>query len=459
MHDLTTLALVATSFFASASAQACTQSGGNWYCNKVKAVSYLNFGTTGSYDRVTHMDEQTGECRKDSASYGGAIGPFDEELSIHIRGPFSLKQFAFYTPASTQKRDTSGPLRRDLEERALQSVKCPSANQTTVTISGKQFRIECGMDRQGNMDKSTQPTFALCIQKCASTSGCTQVSWSGKDKTCYLKSTSAPMRPQDYIRGVRGARLITSTTANKAASQPTFTRRSYYNSRSQISSGLTFLNNMGGGTFPGIWSSKFGNSLGYASSSGLSPASSPQILSDTVLPSTSEISLFTALPCSPSNPCPYARPSSVAYHGFGGATKIFLFEFSMPHASGLDMPALWFLNAQIPRTQQYGACNCWGNTEGCGELDVFEVVTPGESRMLSSVHGDQAATNPNWFARPTGGTMKGAVVLRGREAHIKVLDDDWEFGTGLTEGQVEELVATAEPWVKEGEVAKMRLPN
>ncbi|KAG8623457.1 hypothetical protein KVT40_008433 [Elsinoe batatas] len=463
MLNLSSLALVAATLFATASAQACTQSSGNWYCNQVDAVSYLNFGTSGTYDRVTYMNEVTGECKKDKTAYRGAIGPFDEELSIHIRGPFSLKQFAFYTPASISKRDASGPSRRDLEERALANVACPKANQTTVTFSGKTFRLECGMDRQGNIGTSTQPNFAACIKKCAKTSGCAQVSFTPKNKACYLKSTSAALRPQDYVRGVRGAQLISPLGNNKATtpkSQPTFTRRSYYNSASQVSSGLTFLNNIGGGAFPGIWSPKFGNSLSYASSSGLLPALSPQILSDTVLPSTSEISLFTALPCSPTHPCPYTRPSSVAYHGFSGADKIFLFEFSMPHDyAGADMPALWFLNAQIPRTQQYGTCNCWGNTDGCGELDIFEVLTKGEERMLSSVHGDQAATNPNWFARPVKGTMKGAVVLRGREMHVKRLDDGFEFGTGLTGEEVEGLVATGLPWVEEGRVAKMVLPK
>lgn len=459
MYGLASLALVAASLVSSVSAQACTQSGGNWYCNQVNAVSYLNFGTSGTYKKVSYMNDDTGECKFDQAGYGGAIGPFDEELSIHIRGPFSLKQFAFYTPQSTTntKRDRQGPARRDLEERALKNVVCPKANQTTVTTGGKTFRIECGMDRQGNMGSSRQPNFSACIQKCASTSGCTQVSFVRKDKICYLKSSSPALRPQDYTRGIAGARLIVKN-ANKSTSPIAWTRRSYYDSRSSIASGVTFLNNKGGGSYPGIWSTKFGNSLGYASKDGLSPASSPQILSDTTLPSTSEISLFTGLPCSASNPCPYTRPSTVAYHGFGGASKIFLFEFSMPDDStGDNMPALWFLNAQIPRTQQYGACSCWGNTDGCGELDVFEVLTPGEKRMISAVHGDQAATNPNWFARPVTKTMKGAVVLEGKQAHIRVLDDAFDFAVGLTQSQYEGLVATEPPKVLAAEVATMTL--
>ncbi len=90
------------------------------------------------------------------------------------------------------------------------------------------------------------------------------------------------------------------------------------------------------------------------------------------------------------NDCGYVQPSSVAYRecsevtdrharelneftdGIAGADKVFLFEFSMPTDSGAsgnlaDMPAIWMLNAQIPRTTQYGPadCNCWES--GCGE--------------------------------------------------------------------------------------------
>jgi len=73
--------------------------------------------------------------------------------------------------------------------------------------------------------------------------------------------------------------------------------------------------------------------------------------------------------------CGYGRPGSVAYRksqqhscgacltpvtdGFDGADKVdkvFLFEFSMPMdgEAGFegDMPAIWALNAKIPRTLQ-----------------------------------------------------------------------------------------------------------
>jgi hypothetical protein len=67
----------------------------------------------------------------------------------------------------------------------------------------------------------------------------------------------------------------------------------------------------------------------------------------------------------------WPRNSNIDADGFDGADKIFMIDFSMPMDgnSGFngDMPALWILNADIPRTAQYGPedCNCWSS--GCGE--------------------------------------------------------------------------------------------
>ncbi|GAM82424.1 hypothetical protein ANO11243_004030 [Dothideomycetidae sp. 11243] len=466
MHILTSAALAAAGLTARAAAQACVQSGGNWYCNQVNTVAYTNFGSSGSYNGITAMDETTGQCSFAPVAYSGSMAPFDEELSIHIRGPFSLKQFAFYTPSSAstvsnvkktkgRKKKGKGKSRRNLQDTnllernlherdLLSTVHCPNANETYFTVDGKRFQIECAMNRQGQMALSYQPNFGSCIQQCAQTTGCVQ-------------ATSSALGPRDYIPGVAGARLVsTDTTKSQDSDGSAYTRQSYYNSASQSATGVTFLNNLGGGTFPGIWSTTFGNSLGYASSSGLLPAMSSTVLADTTLPSTSEISLWTSSECTSANPCPYSRPKSVAYHGFGGASKIFLFEFQMPHdASGADMPALWFLNARIPRTQQYGACSCWGNTNGCGELDAFEVLTGGEERMISAVHGEQAATDPNYFPRPTTSTMKAAVSFNGAQAVLRVLDDSFDFSEGLTQSQVDALFAAGSG----GQAASMALPN
>jgi len=151
--------------------------------------------------------------------------------------------------------------------------------------------------------------------------------------------------------------------------------------------------------------------------------------------------IFTSTSCS-DGLCGYYRPGSVAYHGFSGASKLFLIEFGMPlNTAGGNAPAIWALNALIPRTQQYGGCNCWGNTQGCGEIDLFETLTAGETRLISSFHGTQATTDPDYFVRPTSGTMKAAIIMTPGQLVIKVLSDSFSFDAALTDAQIAGLSA------------------
>jgi hypothetical protein len=150
-------------------------------------------------------------------------------------------------------------------------------------------------------------------------------------------------------------------------------------------------------------------------------------------------------------------------HGFGGGSKLFLVEVAMPlsgvRGKGLndDMPAMWMLNAAVPRTQQYGGCSCWGS--GCGELDVLEVLSPGEGRAKSAWHGragmgSTSTGESDWFERPVGGSVKVAVVLDGRvgKASIVILDDGVQFGQGVSD-------ETIQGWLnRDGGGKVMKLP-
>lgn len=188
---------------------------------------------------------------------------------------------------------------------------------------------------------------------------------------------------------------------------------------------------MGGGTVSGVWSTNFGSSLSYASADGTAAASSPQVLQDTTV--SGEVILFQGQKCGAENTdCGYYRPGSVAHHGFGGARKIFLIEFGMP-TNTANVPAIWLLNALIPRTQQYGSCTCWGNTNGCGEIDLFEVLTTSASNyMTSSIHGVQAGGDSDYFVRPTSGTIKAAIILDGGVLQISVLPSTFNFASSLS---------------------------
>jgi hypothetical protein len=147
--------------------------------------------------------------------------------------------------------------------------------------------------------------------------------------------------------------------------------------------------------------------------------------------------------------CGYTRDGTVAYHGFDGPSKAFFFEFGMPDdgqtgASKYDavnMPAIWMLNAQIPRTLQYGnaECSCW--TTGCGEFDIFEVLAAGDTRCKSTLHGNIAGGDSDYFERPTGSTIKAALLLYNDNIHIKILDNSMEFGSTMGSTFVDEIVS------------------
>ena len=69
-------------------AQACTpgtanEIKGNWYCSEVTAVTYANFPGVGSYEQVTDMDADSGECSSVRYDYSGSLAPLDEEVGFN----------------------------------------------------------------------------------------------------------------------------------------------------------------------------------------------------------------------------------------------------------------------------------------------------------------------------------------------------------------------------------------
>lgn len=96
--------------------------GGNWYCQPVEAIRYMNVGTAGSYKEVIQMNAD-GTCKRRAKPFSGPLSPLDEEVrnslpdkrrketnrtnsqvSLHFRGPVRLKQLAVYTPSASKKK-------------------------------------------------------------------------------------------------------------------------------------------------------------------------------------------------------------------------------------------------------------------------------------------------------------------------------------------------------------------
>ncbi|KAI9871727.1 MAG: target of Sbf [Pleopsidium flavum] len=398
----------------------------NYYCSPVKSIHYSNVSNTGSYDRVTHMDVSSGTCMKEPHQRSGAMAPLNEELSMHFRGPLRLKKFAVYTPGSSKKRS----VKPSIHHRRHDHQHFHEHNKEIREIQEREAK---GEEVRITSDGKVQ-------------------TWINQyDGLGGAAATSAPGAP------AAASQVGSATPTTKAvpaapsfnAGSGTWGRQAYYSAADGTADGLVFLNNKG--SCPDNFDSykAFGAPLSYASGDGSSSANSPQILKDVLLEDPNEIMIFSDKKCSDGD-CGYVRPESVGYHGFGGAKKAFLMEFSMPlsgkNGLNLDMPSVWLLNTRIPQTQQYGSCSCWDS--GCGEFDLFEVLDSGNTRCKSTIHmGD--ATKPtagksggdsDYFQRPTSGTITAIVVFTGDNgsAHIKVLDDGHSFDTTLGANDIEE---------------------
>ncbi|EGZ78591.1 hypothetical protein NEUTE2DRAFT_53988 [Neurospora tetrasperma FGSC 2509] len=225
-----------------------------------------------------------------------------------------------------------------------------------------------------------------------------------------------------------------------------YERKGYYHAASQTSEHLTFMGNFGG-QGSGVFSEAWGASLSFANAHGDGGASNPTILADAPVSGQADFSIFSSDSCADGS-CGYVQPGATARKGFSGTSRIFLFEFSMPHDAanpGFDKPAIWLLNARIPYTQQYGTCSCWDF--GCGEFDIFEVVNNADTKALSTFHLNPfGAGDPNWFKRPVDGPIKVLLYMdpsEGGKVSVKMLggSDGSRFGSTLSKGEVDSLKA------------------
>ncbi|GEQ66496.1 hypothetical protein JCM33374_g159 [Metschnikowia sp. JCM 33374] len=259
-----------------------------------------------------------------------------------------------------------------------------------------------------------------------------------------FEGSNAPLNEElsIHFRGPLSLKSFGAYMVNESSSD-SWNRSSYYNAEKQTSTNITFL------THAGEASTCLGSALTYANNNGTGLASSSTLLkSNNLINSNEEFIIFSGMSCPDSgfsNSCGVYRSGIPAYHGFSGAAKMFLFEFEMPEANVsseyyYNMPAIWFLNAKIPRTSQYGSdssCSCWNS--GCGEIDIFEVMNSSTTDQLySTIHDYQGTGDINngiqangYFYRNTSSTMKGGVVF-GTDGTISIfMSDGIEFSTSL----------------------------
>lgn len=386
------------------------------YCNEVSKITYDNVGFSGTYQAVSYMNSDTCECKFTPKSFGGSLAPLDEELSLHFRGPMKIKRMAVYQPAGSVKKRSE-----HLKRHQHHAKRHAAATTTTTTVTSTVTVV---------WDEPTAPAKAEDKVKdlVEDFKGKGKVEDSkGKGKGKGEKESDKPSPPP----------VVKPPKVEAPAGDGSFVRVGYWSDEGD-SHGLTFMNHRGGqgsGVFDYCW----GNSISYADKTLQSGSAKPQIPDAISLGSNQEFIVMSDTPCSEGEGCGYHLPGIPAYHGFGGKNKIFVFEFSMPEggAGGFNgnMPAIWALNANIPKTAQYGACSCWDS--GCGELDVFEVLQGKHDGVKTHYHSKQGAKggkyggggSPDFFKRPVSGNIQLAVEFNGDKAiNISVLNGDADFG-------------------------------
>ncbi|SCU95147.1 LANO_0E09450g1_1 [Lachancea nothofagi CBS 11611] len=438
-------------------AATCDYVSGNYYCSETDAVVYQNVGYSGSYMDVTSMDETSCSCSQESVSFEGSMSPLDEELSVHFRGPLELLQFGVYYPSSgsssLKKREDCDVAKRHHDHKREAAV-------AVVHVTSTMY-----VDGSGNQVASSNPSATAVYSTSSSLAPATTSQAQSAQTSAAAPASSSPasssVAPSSGSSSSSSAPASSSSSSSGSTSGSGWNRVSYYTPGS--ASNLTFMNHQGGTAGSGTWSSCFGNSISYCAADGVSGASSPQALDQVTLASNSEYMIFSGVDCSDtsSGSCGTYRNDIPAHHGFGGDTKMFVFEFKMPHdyssSYNQDMPAVWMLNAKIPRTLQYGnsECSCWGT--GCGELDLFEILSSGSENLITHLHDGQGNNGnsqggggtQDYFQRPTSNSLKAAVIFNGADKTLHVVSVDGDFGSTLSASTVQE-------WLnKSGSVANL----
>ncbi|KAL6945075.1 hypothetical protein ACO0QE_002520 [Hanseniaspora vineae] len=332
---------------------------------------------------------------------------------------------------------------------ATSSVSDTSAAQTEVSSSSSTSSISVEVTNYAaNAVVSTTTTSSSSDNYTPTTTVITPSSSSSTEEESTTSSTEKESTTSSSSSSSSSS--AAATTSSSSSSSGSWSRSAYYQAGSSADN-VVFMNYYGG-SGSGVWSSCFGNSISYCNSDASGGSSSAVALSDVTIESNTEFMIFSGESCESSSGCGYYRSGIPAYHGFGGASKIFVFEFGMPtstksSSTNNDMPAIWMLNAKIPRTLQYGNadCSCWST--GCGELDLFEILSSGSDKLISHIHDGQGKDgssyggggSQDYFARPTSGTMKAAVIFDSDSTiHIVQLDDSVTFGSSLDDSTVEE---------------------
>ena len=337
---------------------------GRQYCQPIERAVISRVGHSGSYPRVIGIRTDRGNqhCDTVDVAFAGPLAPFNEELSMHFRGPIDLRQFAvFYPQRSSAKPKRSGMrhslepwdqsldyyagTKPGLEKRALvyQTVTTivtvtqvtDAVVAPTVIVQNSQDKIGATLRLPKNVSskiRGDHPHSAVYHMSSNIYSsdgiiiGVPDVENAAprpeNQATSVQSSKGRSRTPENDVPAVSphhaqsisighldGSNRPQSSSSSSSLSDPAPTtfedqpddipsppteaegeedksggrerwiRNAYFNSQHSTASGVTFLNNMGGGA-SGVFDYVFGNSLSYADAYAKSAPVDPKYSTD-----------------------------------------------------------------------------------------------------------------------------------------------------------------------------------
>ncbi|KAK8244037.1 putative TOS1-like glycosyl hydrolase-domain-containing protein [Phyllosticta capitalensis] len=423
-------------------ADAAMDESGNYYCEPaVNTIKYVNISGSGTYKTPSLIEGSDSCVDFIDIPYSGPLAPYNEEITIILRGPLKIRQFAAYVlnatcqGSSLNKRSHAAAHERRHNHHAhhahqhlhdeAEKKKRGLGDVVVAEIDGE---LVSWINTYGGTPAPQPPApEPPAVQPPAVSSP-------------SASPTSVPLPPPppppEFPPSVQPKPAPSGTCQ-------AWDRVSYYNSEVRVKEGLTFL------THPD-WT----NSISYAGPDGTSSANEPTLFNGE-LKNAGEMFINTDKPCSEDigTECPYFKEGDKAYHGYGGTKKAFFFEFLMPdtgtHATvgemaskyvADNMPAIWSLNSRV-MTNQYG-CNC--HESGCGEIDFFEIMNPGNYRLKSTIHGKSGFSggDSHYIKRPTDSWMSAWVIMDEDKMVLKVVEPNTVAPDSLTQDLLSSIMGS-----------------
>jgi len=220
-----------------------------------------------------------------------------------------------------------------------------------------------------------------------------------------------------------------------------------------LGSNLNWMSNAG------EWSICHGNGQSFTTPAGNAAATSPTAFQGK-LKNDENVNIMSNVKCqsvpvgTPNDNCP-GFERGTAYQGWKGNScgeKMFAFQVQMPNdnsgTNNNNLPAVWILNGQVVRTNQWG-CNCRGvgSNGGCGEFDIVEAI-PGRSDqdLTSTFYSFKQSLGANSvFRRPVNSATTYVVVFDGSgPGKIQVMEfPNFPFNAQISHSDVVQWISNS----------------